>query len=45
MFFYAEGIMSGIITSPVFNNIFPETRDDSTLQGFVTAIYEVGESI
>lgn len=34
--------MSGIITSPEFNYAIPETKDDSTMQGFVTAIYEIG---
>ena len=36
------GVMSGIITSPEFNSAIPETKDDSTMQGFVTAIYEIG---
>ena len=34
--------MSGIITAPEFNAAIPETKDNSTIQGFVTAIYEVG---
>lgn len=34
--------MSGIIAAAPFNNYFPETLDDSTYQGFVTAIYEIG---
>lgn len=34
--------MSGIITAPAFNNVFIETKDNSTMQGLVTAIYEVG---
>jgi MFS family permease len=34
--------MSGIISAPEFNNAFPQTRGDSTWQGFVTAIYEIG---
>lgn len=34
--------MSGIIAAPQFNAAFPETAGDSTWQGFVTAIYEVG---
>ncbi len=34
--------MSGIITAPAFNNIFEATRDNSTMQGTVTAIYEIG---
>lgn len=35
--------MSGIITGSVFNNVFPPTLGDSTIQGFVTAIYEIGK--
>jgi len=34
--------MSGIITAPAFNNTFPATRDNRTMQGTVTAIYEIG---
>ena len=34
--------MSGIITAPEFNAAIPETKDNSTIQGFVTAIYEIG---
>lgn len=34
--------MSGIITAPAFNNVFTATKDDSTMQGLVTAIYEIG---
>jgi hypothetical protein len=41
LFGYDQGVMSGIISAPDFNNAFPETRGDSTWQGFVTAIYEV----
>jgi MFS family permease len=37
-----QGVMSGIISAPEFNNAFPQTRGDSTWQGFVTAIYEIG---
>lgn len=36
------GLMSGIITSPEFNAAIPETKNNSTIQGFVTAIYEIG---
>lgn len=42
LFGYDQGVMSGIITGPDFNDYFPQTKDDSTWQGFVTAIYEVG---
>lgn len=41
LFGYDQGVMSGIISSPVFNDYFPATRD-STMQGLVTAIYEIG---
>jgi len=34
--------MSGIITAPAFNDVFEETRDNPTMQGLVTAIYEIG---
>ncbi|RPB20253.1 general substrate transporter [Terfezia boudieri ATCC MYA-4762] len=42
LFGYDQGLMSGIITAPEFNAAIPETKDNSTIQGFVTAIYEVG---
>jgi len=42
LFGYDQGVMSGIISARPFNNDFPETKDNSTWQGFVTAIYEVG---
>ncbi|KAK3393309.1 hypothetical protein B0H63DRAFT_15404 [Podospora didyma] len=42
LFGYDQGVMSGIITAPAFNNVFEATRDNSTMQGFVTAIYEIG---
>lgn len=42
LFGYDQGVMSGIITAPPFNNLFPATKDNSTMQGFVTAIYEIG---
>ena len=34
--------MSGIISAEPFMEYFPETHDDATWQGFVTAIYEIG---
>ncbi|KAG0636364.1 general substrate transporter [Tuber brumale] len=42
LFGYDQGVMSGIITSPEFNSAIPETKGNSTMQGFVTAIYEIG---
>ena len=41
LFGYDQGVMSGIITSDEFNAQIPQTKDNSTMQGFVTAIYEV----
>jgi MFS family permease len=34
--------MSGIISDRAFNNVFTATRDDSTMQALVTAVYELG---
>ncbi|KAI0379672.1 general substrate transporter [Hypomontagnella monticulosa] len=42
LFGYDQGVMSGIIGSNHFANIFEEVRDDATMQGLVTAIYEIG---
>lgn len=42
LFGYDQGVMSGIISAPQFNRAFPQTQDDATWQGFVTAIYEIG---
>ncbi|PGH30517.1 hypothetical protein GX50_06697 [[Emmonsia] crescens] len=42
LFGYDQGIMSGIISAKPFNDAFPQTRNNATQQGFVTAIYEVG---
>ncbi|KAF8533323.1 general substrate transporter [Trichophaea hybrida] len=42
LFGYDQGVMSGIITSDEFNHEIPQTKDNSTMQGFVTAIYEIG---
>lgn len=42
LFGYDQGVMSGIIAADPFNDYFPETRDNSVYQGFVTAIYEIG---
>ncbi|KAL7269357.1 hypothetical protein RUND412_007985 [Rhizina undulata] len=42
LFGYDQGVMSGIITAKQFNQAIPETKDNSTMQGFVTAIYEIG---
>ncbi|KAL1990351.1 hypothetical protein VTN49DRAFT_6190 [Thermomyces lanuginosus] len=33
LFGYDQGIMSGIISAEPFNKVFPETKDDSTMQG------------
>ncbi|CAJ2505896.1 Uu.00g000260.m01.CDS01 [Anthostomella pinea] len=42
LFGYDQGVMSGIISAPQFADVFEETRDNSTMQGLVTAIYEIG---
>ncbi|KAI1812154.1 general substrate transporter [Poronia punctata] len=42
LFGYDQGVMSGIITADAFADVVEETRDNSTLQGLVTAIYEIG---
>lgn len=42
LFGYDQGVMSGIIAADPFNNYFPDTKDNSVYQGFVTAIYEIG---
>ncbi|KAI0480711.1 general substrate transporter [Xylariaceae sp. FL0804] len=42
LFGYDQGVMSGIIAAPAFNNVFLATKGNSTMQGFVTAIYEIG---
>ncbi|KAK2757297.1 hypothetical protein FQN54_004811 [Arachnomyces sp. PD_36] len=42
LFGYDQGVMSGIISDPAFNNMFTATKEDSTMQATVTAVYEVG---
>ncbi|TVY65741.1 Sugar transporter STL1 [Lachnellula suecica] len=42
LFGYDQGVMSGIINADPFNAYFPQTKDNSVYQGFVTAIYEIG---
>ncbi|KAK7188157.1 hypothetical protein DPSP01_001700 [Paraphaeosphaeria sporulosa] len=42
LFGYDQGVMSGIISARPFTEAFPEVKDDSTYEGFVTAIYAVG---
>lgn len=37
--------MSGIITAPPFASVLKETKGNSTMQGFVTAIFEIGKLI
>ncbi|KPM37673.1 Sugar transporter STL1 [Neonectria ditissima] len=41
LFGYDQGVMSGIISAPEFNEYFPATYGE-TMQGLVTAIYEIG---
>ncbi|KAA8649322.1 hypothetical protein EYZ11_011634 [Aspergillus tanneri] len=42
LFGYDQGVMSGIIDADPFNDVFTATRNNSTMQGVVTAIYELG---
>jgi len=49
LFGYDQGLMSGIITAPQFTRVFPQVYQESpddvhagTIQGTVTAVYEVG---
>ncbi|KAI1803535.1 general substrate transporter [Daldinia bambusicola] len=42
LFGYDQGVMSGIIGSTHFANVFTEVKDNPTMQGLVTAIYEIG---
>ncbi|KAF4629098.1 hypothetical protein G7Y89_g9050 [Cudoniella acicularis] len=42
LFGYDQGVMSGIISADPFNAYFPDTKNNSVYQGFVTAIYEIG---
>ncbi|RHZ50984.1 sugar porter family MFS transporter [Aspergillus thermomutatus] len=42
LFGYDQGVMSSIIDADPFNNVFTATRGNSTMQGVVTAIYELG---
>ena len=42
LFGYDQGVMSGIISAPAFTDAFPEVKDNSTYEGFVTAIYAAG---
>lgn len=42
LFGYDQGLMSGIITGEQFNTTFPATFNNKTIQGAVTASYEIG---
>ncbi|THC95083.1 hypothetical protein EYZ11_005441 [Aspergillus tanneri] len=42
LFGYDQGVMSSIIAAAPFNDVFTATKDNSTMQGTVTAIYEIG---
>ncbi|GAW26920.1 putative sugar transporter [Rosellinia necatrix] len=42
LFGYDQGVMSGILTAPAFADVFEETRNNSTIQGVVTSIYDLG---
>ncbi|KAI8659978.1 hypothetical protein LRP88_06535 [Fusarium phalaenopsidis] len=41
LFGFDQGVMSGIIDADPFHDYFPETKNE-TIQGLVTAIYEIG---
>ena len=40
-----EGVMSSIIDAPDFTDILTELRGNATMQGTVTALYEIGKSL
>lgn len=42
LFGYDQGVMSGIISAPAFNDIFTATQGNDTMQATVTAVYELG---
>ncbi|PKX89128.1 hexose carrier protein [Aspergillus novofumigatus IBT 16806] len=42
LFGYDQGVMSSIIDADPFNDVFTATKGNSTMQGVVTAIYELG---
>ncbi|KAI5957007.1 STL1 [Candida jiufengensis] len=42
LFGYDQGLMSGLIAADQFNYEFPATKDNGTIQGAVTASYEIG---
>lgn len=42
LFGYDQGVMSGIISAKPFNTVFTATDGNSTMQGTVTALYEIG---
>ncbi|KAJ5698248.1 Major facilitator superfamily domain general substrate transporter [Penicillium macrosclerotiorum] len=42
LFGYDQGVMSSIIDADAFTDVLPELKDNSTMQGTVTALYEVG---
>ncbi|ODM15619.1 hypothetical protein SI65_08853 [Aspergillus cristatus] len=42
LFGYDQGVMSGIIDARPFGEVFTQVQGNSTIQGVVTAIYELG---
>ncbi|KAJ5885442.1 Sugar transporter STL1 [Penicillium taxi] len=42
LFGYDQGVMSGIINSNVFDNVFTAAKNNSVMQALITAIYELG---
>ncbi|KAJ5204617.1 uncharacterized protein N7498_005496 [Penicillium cinerascens] len=39
---YDQGVMSGVISTPLWLSTFPQAAKDATLLGFVVAIYDLG---
>ncbi|KAJ5376003.1 hypothetical protein N7509_012889 [Penicillium cosmopolitanum] len=42
LFGYDQGVMSGIISSTAFTDVFTAAQGDNTMQALITAVYELG---
>lgn len=42
LFGYDQGVMSALLSANQFDNVFPQTVSNPTLQSFLVAIYEIG---
>lgn len=42
LFGYDQGVMSGIISSDAFTDVFTAAKGDNTMQALITAVYELG---